>query len=353
MANDLNPPNADAHPPHSENERQAFSVLRRAIEKTRLMVEGGGMVSTSDVLGKLNAALTEYGKGELGVALSLVKAAAGAYQGKLSQWEMLVRQREESVKQRSVQKFRQVQSVHNPIRTNTRQVPSNFQFLADSLDERIKNEGKTLRANVQATAEVAAEPPPEPPPPSPAEVAATLLKKTGIRALVDIIGPGLKLTFTGAKLKPTFQNAAVREQVWQNRALVLVVTWSNGNRVVDAGSAPLTLHLWVIPKTVKVMRDLQSLEQQPLLLESQSAGTTENVLFTDATGRSPATPYNKEVKEYISGKTKDLRDAADGDSITAVFGDSLYTDRPFKEGCEETFFLKLPEVWTDAGSDDN
>ena len=117
---------------------QAFTIIRRAVERTRLMVEGGGIVSPADVCSKINAALTEYGKGELVVAAALVQAAAGLYQDKLNRWEALVRQREETVQQRSVQKFRQVQAMHNPIRTNTRQVSTSFRHLADRLEERIK-----------------------------------------------------------------------------------------------------------------------------------------------------------------------------------------------------------------------
>ena len=123
-----------------ESERQIFSVVRRAVERTRLTVEGGAQVSVADVLSKLNAALTEYGKGELSVAVSQVQAAAGLYQDKLNRWETLVRQREDAVKQRSVQKFRQVQAVHNPVRTNTRQIPASFRHLIDCLNERIKKE---------------------------------------------------------------------------------------------------------------------------------------------------------------------------------------------------------------------
>ena len=124
-----------------EAERQTFSVVRRAVERTRLTVEGGAQVSVADVLSKLNAALAEYGKGELSVAVSQVQAAAGLYQDKLNRWENLVRQREEAVKQRSVQKFRQVQAVHNPVRTNTRQIPASFRHLIDCLNDRIKKEG--------------------------------------------------------------------------------------------------------------------------------------------------------------------------------------------------------------------
>lgn len=127
-------------PEKSEAERQAFSVVRRASERTRLLVEGGGSVSVADVLSKLNAAFVEYEKGEIGVAVSLVRAAAGVYQDKLNRWENLCRQREETVKQRSVQKFRQVQGVHNPIRTNARQVPTSFRHLIDMLEERINRE---------------------------------------------------------------------------------------------------------------------------------------------------------------------------------------------------------------------
>jgi hypothetical protein len=104
------------------------------------MVDGGGVVSVADVLSKLNAALVEYEKGELGVAVSQVQAAAGSYQEKLNRWENMVRQREETVKQRSVQKFRQVQAIHNPVRTNTRQIPANFAHLVDVLKERIQRE---------------------------------------------------------------------------------------------------------------------------------------------------------------------------------------------------------------------
>ena len=116
--------------------------MLRAVEKTRLLVDGGTTVSAADVSSKLTGALTEFSKGELRVALSLVKAAAGLYQEKLNRWERLVHQREEAVKQRSLQKFRQVQAFHNPIRINTRQVPGNFRHLVDSLGEKIKREEK-------------------------------------------------------------------------------------------------------------------------------------------------------------------------------------------------------------------
>jgi hypothetical protein len=132
-----------------EPEFQSFSVVRRAVEKTRLMVEGGATVSVADVLSKLNAALAEYHKGELGVAASLVRAAAGLYHDKLNRWESLVRQREEAVKQRSIQKFRQVQGIHHPIRTNTRQIPGSFRYLVDSLEEKIKKEGARTAAAAQ------------------------------------------------------------------------------------------------------------------------------------------------------------------------------------------------------------
>ena len=121
-----------------EAERQQFSIVLRAVEKTRLLVDGGTTVSAADVSSKLTGARTEFSKGELRVALSLVKAAAGLYQEKLNRWERLVRQREEAVKQRSLQKFRQVQAFHNPIRINTRQIPGNFRHLVDYIGEKIK-----------------------------------------------------------------------------------------------------------------------------------------------------------------------------------------------------------------------
>ena len=125
-----------------EAERQQFSIVRRAIEKTRLMVEGGTTVSAADASSKLNAALAEFDKNETRVALSLVQAAAGLYHEKLNRWERLVRQREEAVKQRSLQKFRQVQGIHNPIRSNARQVIGNFRHLVDRLREKDRRENK-------------------------------------------------------------------------------------------------------------------------------------------------------------------------------------------------------------------
>jgi hypothetical protein len=125
-----------------ESDRQSFSVVRRAVERTRLTVDGGGTVSVADVSGKLMAALTEYGKGELNVALALVQAAVGLYQEKLNRWERLARQREETVKQRSLQKYRQIKGFHNPIRINARQNMGNFRHLVEELGERVKQENK-------------------------------------------------------------------------------------------------------------------------------------------------------------------------------------------------------------------
>lgn len=124
----------------AEVDRQEFSIVHRAIERTRLMIEGSTIVSTADVTGKLTAAFTEFGKGNFGIALSLVQTAAGLYQEKLNRWERLVEQREAAVKQRSMQKFRYVQSVHNPIRINSRQIPSRFRHLTDKLAERVRSE---------------------------------------------------------------------------------------------------------------------------------------------------------------------------------------------------------------------
>ena len=123
-----------------EAERHVFSVVRRAVERTRLMVEGGGAVSAADVSSKLNSALTEFGKGELVVAAALVQNAAISYQEKLNRWDGLARQREESVKQRSMQKYRQVLTVHNPIRINSRQILGNFRHLSDLLSDKVKKE---------------------------------------------------------------------------------------------------------------------------------------------------------------------------------------------------------------------
>ena len=128
-----------------EKERQQFSIVRRAVEKTRLMVAGEMMVSTADVSSKLTAAMTEFNKGEWQVALSLAQTAAGLYQEKLNRWERLVQQKEQAIKQRSLQKFRQVQCFHNPIRTNARQIVSTFRHLIDHLSERINREAARRR----------------------------------------------------------------------------------------------------------------------------------------------------------------------------------------------------------------
>ncbi len=327
----------------SEAERQSFSVVRRAVEKTRLMVEGGATVSVADVLSKLNAAWTEYGKGELGVAASLVQAAAALYQDKLNRWEILVRQREEAIKQRSVQKFRQVQAVHNPIRTNTRQVPSNFQHLADSLEEKIKKEGKSRRTMAAEPAEqgpTAAEVADDPSPLDSSE----LLDKVGIRALSGILGTGLELRFLTAKLQPPFSNAAIREQLWQNRSLVFVVTWSNGNRLIGAHSAPLILHFWVVPKTPEVAQDLDVLSRHALQLQSLDEETSESVLLTPADGKTPATPYNQQIRNYIAKKAREFQQASSEETKFAIFSDTVYTGRPFAMARRDTFVLRLPGV---------